>query len=385
MRIKLFLLLALSTLFARGEAAARSWRVELDGSGDFVDIQPAVEASAAGDSILIGAGRFDTFHLVDAPAWTEQAVVWVTRDNLTFIGAGQGVTIIGPTTYYSPYGRHPKGICSIDGFRGSIKNLTIENIKEGLYWWRGSFTLEECTISGDDSGFVGMLVWPYGATILRCTFDTRYAGVACVIGMVSRDIQFDDCSFLGYGNGVSITDSTQNVGFRGCRFLHSINGVICNYQSTVSITDCRFEAIQSTAITVRNESHLSVEMATIDATSTGIFVASGGVLTGTNVVIQGAWSEAIRSCCNAFITIHNSHILAGPGIAVRCESTWAHTQFPDLSGNYWGTTDADVIRTSIWDASDTSETNCIVGFEPFAGGPVPTEPTSWGDLKASFR
>jgi hypothetical protein len=388
MRIKLILLvLAISTLFASGVAVARSWRVELDGSGDFTDIQPAVEASAAGDTILIGPGRFDTFHPCVAPAWTEQTVVWVTREYLTFIGSGQGVTIIGPATYYGPYGRSPKGICSIDGYSGTVRDLTIENIDTGLYWWRGSLTMEDCTIKGDnDQSFGAMGLWPYGATIRRCTIDTHFAGDACVIGMGSRDILFEHCYFLGYGYGVTVTDSSQNVRFEGCRFSNSLGAAIhCNYQSTVTVTDCLFEAMQTVAINVWNESHLTLERSTIDGASIGIGVSSGGVLIGTNVVIQGAWSEAIRACCNAFITMHNSHIFAGPGIAVRCESMWAHTQFPDLSGNYWGTTDADAIRATIWDANDTSDTNCLVGFEPFADGPVPTESTSWGDLKASFR
>ena len=387
MRIKLIILvLALSTLFASGEAVARSWRVELDGSGDFTDIQPAVEASAAGDSILIGPGRFDTFHPCVAPAWTEKTVVWITKDNLTLVGSGQGVTIIGPTTYFAPLGRDPKGICSIDGFVASIGNLTIENIDTGIYWWRGSLVLEDCTITGgNDQSFGGLALWPYGATIRNCTIDTKFAGDSCIVGAASRDILFENCTFKGFGYGPTITDSTQNVRFIGCDFLNAINGLHCDHQSTVELADCTFQSISVTAINVWNGSRVTLDRVTIDGARTGISAAGGGIVTGTNIVVQGAWSEAVLPCCNSFVTIHNSHILAGPGHAVQCLGTWAHSQFPDLSGNYWGTTDAEAIRASIWDANDTSETNGVVSFEPFADGPVPTESTSWGDLKASFR
>lgn len=44
---------------AAGAADAATWRVEKDGSGDFMIIQQAVEAAADGDTIRIGAGRFD--------------------------------------------------------------------------------------------------------------------------------------------------------------------------------------------------------------------------------------------------------------------------------------------------------------------------------------
>jgi hypothetical protein len=387
MRNKLIIpALILVALSATVDASARTWRVELDGSGDHVDIQPAVEASAAGDTILIGPGRFDTFHPVVAPAWTEQTVIWVTRDNLTFIGAGQGVTIIGPTTYYGPLGRSPKGVCSIDGFSGVVRNLSIENIDTGIYWWRGSLGLEDCTITGgNNQSFGGLALWPYGATVRNCTIDTRFAGSSCIVGAVSRDILFENCTFKGFGYGPTITDSTQNVRFVGCEFLNLINGLHCDHQSTVEVTDCSFQSISVTAINVLNDSRATLDRVTIDGARTGIAAAGGGIVTGTNIVIQGAWSEAVLPCCNSFVTIHNSHILAGPGYAVQCLGTWAHSQFPDLTGNYWGTTDAEAIRASIWDANDTSDTNGIVDFEPYAGGPVSTESTSWGDLKALWR
>ncbi len=38
-------------------AAARTWRVELDGSADFTNIQPAAEASANGEQVHPGWGH----------------------------------------------------------------------------------------------------------------------------------------------------------------------------------------------------------------------------------------------------------------------------------------------------------------------------------------
>ena len=387
MRIKLIIpALIFVTSFAAVNASARTWRVELDGSGDFNDIQPAVDASASGDTILIGPGRFDTFHPCVAPAWTEQTVIWITKDNLTLIGSGQGVTIIGPTTYYAPLGRDPKGICSIDGVAATIRSLSIENIDTGIYWWRGSIVLEECTITGgNDQSFGGLALWPYGAFIRDCTIDTQFAGYSCVVGQQSRDITFEDCKFAGFGYGPIITDGTQNVWFVGCEFQSTFNGLTVDHQSSIDVLDCRFLSIQTTAVDVHNASRATLDRVTIDRANTGIGVSGGGIVEGTNIVIQGARNQAVGPCCNSFVTIHNSHILAGSGYAVRCYGTWAHSQHPDLSGNYWGTTDIEAIRASIWDANDTSETNGVVLFEPFADGPVPTESTSWGDLKASFR
>lgn len=45
-------------LTVAGSASARTWRVEKDGFGDYTTIQPAVDAAAPGDIVLIGPGRY---------------------------------------------------------------------------------------------------------------------------------------------------------------------------------------------------------------------------------------------------------------------------------------------------------------------------------------
>lgn len=387
MRIKLIILaLMLVTSFAAVDASARTWRVELDGSGDFTDIQPAVDASAAGDTILIGPGRFATFRPCVAPAWTEPTIVWVTKDNLTFLGSGQGSTILGPTTYFGPSGRDPKGFCSFGGFSGEIKDLTIENIECGVYWWAGSIAIENCAVRGDNNpAFIGMGLWPQGATILNCTIDTHFAGDACAIGAGGRDITFENCSFPGFGNGVFVTDGSQNTRFIGCQFVRSNHAVIFDQMAQGSMSDCSFEGIQANAFTIRNGAHVGLDMVRIEGASTGIATFSGAVVTGRNVVLQDTRSEGLLACCNSFVTLTNSHFLPAQGYAVRCVSTWASASILDLTGNYWGTADGAAISNSIWDAVDEASINCTVQFAPFADGPVPAETRSWGDLKALFR
>ncbi len=64
-------------------SGARTWRVEKNGSGEFATIHDAMIACSAGDTIMIGPGRYDDFHPFVAPAWTSEAIVGVTKDNLT--------------------------------------------------------------------------------------------------------------------------------------------------------------------------------------------------------------------------------------------------------------------------------------------------------------
>jgi pectin methylesterase-like acyl-CoA thioesterase len=90
-------------------AAARTWRVAKDGSGDFAVIQAAVDAAAPGDTVSIGPGRFLEKAPYTTPGWTKDVYVVATKDSLTFIGSGQDVTIIGPATRLHTPPAHPKG------------------------------------------------------------------------------------------------------------------------------------------------------------------------------------------------------------------------------------------------------------------------------------
>jgi len=57
----------------------------------------------------------------------------------------------------------------------------------------------------------------------------------------------------------------------------------------------------------------------------------------------------------------------------------------DFLGNYWGTGDAALIASWIHDIHDDPAILAEVLYTPFYGGPVDTETTSWGDLKALWR
>ena len=82
--------------------------------------------------------------------------------------------------------------------------------------------------------------------------------------------------------------------------------------------------------------------------------------------------------------IHNCDLVKGSGPMVEC--AFSTTQVThDLSNNYWGTTSESDIQGWIYDHTDNPGRGATVIYSPFAGQSVPTESTSWGDLKALFR
>jgi len=69
-----------------GSAQGRTWYVEKDGSGDFIEIQFAVWAADDGDTIVIGPGRFDFYQIIwmgDDPVW--DVYVYIVDKGLTLI------------------------------------------------------------------------------------------------------------------------------------------------------------------------------------------------------------------------------------------------------------------------------------------------------------
>jgi hypothetical protein len=84
---------------------ASTWRVERDGSGDFTTIQPAVDVSAPGDTILIGPGNYTEAHSVQLNGFSLPTDVFVNVlvGDLTFIGSDANEVIIGPDEFYSTY------------------------------------------------------------------------------------------------------------------------------------------------------------------------------------------------------------------------------------------------------------------------------------------
>jgi hypothetical protein len=99
---------------------------------------------------------------------------------------------------------------------------------------------------------------------------------------------------------------------------------------------------------------------------------------GSNSVVFARDADAI--------TIHDCDLVRGAGPVVRTTrpAVWGPVTH-DLANNYWGTTDEAQIQAWIIDSTDDPNIYATVTYAPFAGQSVPSETTTWGDLKALFR
>lgn len=81
----------------------------------------------------------------------------------------------------------------------------------------------------------------------------------------------------------------------------------------------------------------------------------------------------------------NNHIIGtGDDYWIYCPYHPTFQQDIDLSGNWRGTTDTDLIDEKIYDCHDNDHSYHCVLYEPMADGPVPVEQMSWSAVKGLF-
>jgi len=170
------------------QVVAAGWRVEQDGSGDYSTLQPAVDAAASGDTILIGPGWYQDLHLGSHGIYV--MAHWTSDKDLAFIGESPETVKLGPELY-NPIFDGPVGIFTEGPFKNSI-------VVQGI-----SFV-----------NFYSVIVGTGNISVYNCWFDTGELGI------------------------VSVESSTSTV--RNCIFNNFEN--VCNFYRCSSglVEDCQF-------------------------------------------------------------------------------------------------------------------------------------------------
>jgi len=380
-------ILALIIILAPISARPATWNVEQDGSGDFFGIQPAVDAAAAGDTILIGPGRFDAFHPFTAPAWTEEVIVGVTKDNLTFIGSGKDLTKIGTSSPYGDIRDNPKSFCSIEPYDCEIRDLTIENVENGIYWWDGNLIVKNCVIRNSRNTDIGIGFMFNSLEVLECDFELNGGSLGISTHAPSGNILVFNCSFSGDGNGTGIiANGTNGLNVGNCVFEGLGVGAQFDYGTTGTLSYCQLFDSSVIGIQLSYNSYVEIQDVLLSGSNEGLRIGSGSDLIGSRVVIENSIDSSILLISQAQVNLTESHILPSAlGRAVWAYGFLYEHVTQDFRGNYWGTSDPVAIAAMIQDSNDDLSIHATVLFEPYAGGPVPTEKKSFGSVKAIFR
>lgn len=384
MQARLKCLTILAALLTAVPLLAATWHVELDGSGDFTQIQLAVDAAAAGDTIRIGPGRFATFHPIGLPGYFDEVIVLVTRPNLVFIGAGKDATIIGPTSSYVPYGRAPRAFFSLPPNTFALRDMTVENVYR-LVFTNNYVDVEGCRFNAQEAQIACVTVYDSATRVASCEFSLR-GGRGVTLNGPSSGATVTDCRFVAASNSAPVNCSfgSRDVHVSGCTVT---NGYFMFDGATGLVENCLFNNEIATALFVdMSTSNLQFRNITVSGSAEIGLKAYGCTITADGLVITGTTSAAIATAERNTLEIHNSSILPASGWAVYCgvSPVWpVHTL--DLTNNNWGVTDAAAIDALIWDHNDDPANPCTVLYSPYIGQPVGVESTTWGELKALWR
>ncbi len=405
-RIQTAAVLVLAIVLLAYTAEARTWRVEKNGSGDFAVIQQAVDAAANGDTIRIGPGRFEEFtdHMNNGTLW-RICVKLGDLSQSTIIGAGQGLTIIDFASDFEP-GRYTVGISAYPNQNLVIRDIGLGSFLYALSVEGGDIEVSNCSIRGETPTGTGG-IWPRASGLVRIT----------------------DCYFTNLATGVKSLDDCAELVIERCRFEGGQDGVDIQYSSNPNthvidseFLDCAFMSIgvnfgaggEIRGNTVRGNSRMGISLegsGAVQVLDNDVEITSqlspeanpwGVALflwprAAYDVVCAGNIFRSNQVCVYApypreRVSFHGNHILPiGDGLAVRCYFDWdVPLDLPavlhwDFTQNYWGTTDAAQVAELILDYVDEPQYEVAVDFQPMADGPIPTESSTWSQLKALWR
>ncbi len=372
------LLACLGLMMSAVEAEGATLRVERDGSGDFLTIQPAIDAAAEGDTILIGPGRYA--EMAPGP-FGEPTVGYVDVDDLTIIGVSRDDVIVGPQVpNFQNFG--PNGFRQgIAGRKIAFRELTIENVFDGLSVL-GDVDIRDCvlqkcsiginaeadmeivstTFLGNEFGIVVSSapgLGEIGSSVVACTFTLNSRAVYSW----NHDLLVRDCQFVQDRDGVRQSGG-KTATLQTCTFDCTNVAAQAGLTSRLVLNNCQFSAGAAGNVVLTTEAHLS---------GSGNRIGAGAVSTMT-------FTE------RATADFHGNDILFGDGLAIDLKIYSAQVAV-NLGNNFWGTTDLVLLEEKIHHKPDSTIMDNIrteVTYQPILNQSVPTAKQSMGGFRALF-
>jgi len=388
LQILLFSVMLAGSLSSVSEA--RIWHVAKDGSGDFSVIQDAVDAADSGDEIQIGPGRYDDFitiHEGGSLYWDIH--VRVVGKSLSFIGSGVGQTIIGPEDA-SANEHDAYGISSIEGPSTiSVSGISFENLNyRGIWLMYGHLEVDNCSFS---NGYVGIRAMASeGAVVTNCHFENM-EDISVVGTSPTSDFLVEDCTFdTVYGGVAFYWGNTLDCHVRNCTMSGGgvgRVGVSFADGATGSVSNCYFTGFLNYGVAFTNSGVVACYDNIIEQDEGWGITLNGAEFLDFHDNIVSSNAGCIHLQDTTPMTFHNNHFFRGEGAwFVRTNDYYPYGPYDvDMSGNWWGTTDLDELAEWTYDGNDNDLVWMYVIYEPLADGPVSTEATTWGGLKAMFR
>ena len=174
-----------------------------------------------------------------------------------------------------------------------------------------------------------------------------------------------------------------------CRFQGGQGGIQFHRSAGV-VTNCEFTDFNSFCVGAIGGSEVTITSCILRGGMTdghgtrGLDVASSSHVFMEDCIVDGDFCS-IFLYSSAFLTAHGCHIEKSSDWYIWSNYWRGPLTGMDLTGNYWGTTDPEVIAEGILDHNDNEDLGFFIQFEPFSSEPLAEEKPSLDGFKAMFR
>ncbi|UCG52103.1 MAG: right-handed parallel beta-helix repeat-containing protein [Candidatus Latescibacterota bacterium] len=392
----------LSCALYASQAIAKTWHVP----GDAATIQGGINLASANDTVLVACGIYYEYDI------RMKSGVCLRSET----GDASCVTIDAQQQDRVIYCRFVSNTAHIEGF--TITGGFAENSFPLVYGNGGGLccldnsspTVENCTITGDSADWNGGGVYcgvNSSPTFINCTITGNSApnGGSGMCFQENSDATMTDCTISdNFGDGIWVSSSSIFLQVTNCVFSgNSKSGIKCSSGSSVILTDCNFSdnsgggavAYGSSSPTFTNctfSNNSSVRGGGMSITSNAIATLTSCAFTGNSAINDGGGimlEDASATLVDCSFT--NNSAKNGGGVYLEGTSTLT----ADTTEFYNNTVSNEGARGFIGSGSEAILTCCVADLSGFAGdGTItlnnegcfsPTEPTTWGRLKALYR
>ncbi len=388
--------LPLFICFVALQVQGATWQVERDGSGDFTIIQDCVDASASGDTILIGSGRYNDWQMYGGSVQYPARVIIVDKD-LTIIGESDGSTVIGPEIPWQVGTPRHHGIVLFSNSIVKIQNLTIVNLFGGAMSWLGGwFSIAGCSFLDTN---LAVYFEGGGGRVSDCDFSSSVQISDQIFSNFQDTIEIKNCEIRQTDNFLSLTHGIDVAGcpdarIENCHIFGVAVGVQINFGTDAVVSNSRIEGVSRVAVTMGLGGR-SLNMKDCTISNSRIAFKSGEV--GSILMVESTTLEDIEVaslvCNNLQEGFFRGCILAKgdrgvvlyqPHLREEGKGASVVNDF-DMRDNFWSTDSPDSIQAWIEDNTDDQVINYRILWEPFNGGAVPSKSFTLGSFKSLFR
>ncbi|MFH2052780.1 MAG: right-handed parallel beta-helix repeat-containing protein, partial [bacterium] len=280
----------------------------------------------------------------------------------------------------------PKCLVWLEGSERYIQGITFRNCYDGIHVTNGPVFIENCEFV--DNGGYGV-IWQSdvsGGIFRNCEVRSQYIGSfgIAIVGYGS-DMIIEGCTFDGVK---SYLTTVQNVNIIDCEMKNARFGLQLAASASAIIHGCYLHDFSIGGLELSAVApHVDIYDSIIEGAIASVLCEAESTLFASGCEFYGGYDSVFWFQNSGPAVVQGCHLIpSGPlAIDVVYQAESYGPVVHDFTRNYWGTTDAAQVAEWIWDGNDDPSLFATVLYQPMANGPVGSETTSWGDLKALWR